>query len=75
MTDGLPAWRPGTQVRYWPEARKGAGQLGLTDGNPFVVEGVPVVHIAGHDGAIPLARVEWLGPPSTKSWWAFIGSG
>ena len=67
--EGLPAWRPGTRVRYWLDVREGPGEPGLTQGTPHIVDGVPLVHIAGHDTPLPLARVEWVGPPTTASWW------
>jgi hypothetical protein len=59
-TEGLPVWRPGTPVRYWLDTREGDGQTGLTNGSPFVVDGVPAVFIAGHEFSIPLTRVEAL---------------
>jgi hypothetical protein len=59
-TMGLPVWRPGTAVRYWLNAREGKGEIGLTQGSPFMVDGTPVVFIAGHDSWLPLARVEAL---------------
>jgi hypothetical protein len=60
--EGLPAWRPGTRVRYWLDVREGDGEVGLTQGSPFVTaDGVVSVVVAGHDFPIPLTRVEALG--------------
>jgi hypothetical protein len=62
MTDleGLPVWRPGTHVRYWLDRREGDGELGQTQGAPFIADGIPAVYIAGHEQWLPLARVEAL---------------
>jgi hypothetical protein len=61
---GLPVWRPGTPVRYWLDAREGDGEIGQTQGSPFVADGTPAVFIAGHDTWVPLARVEVLNTSS-----------
>lgn len=59
---GLPAWRPGTPVRYWTGDRKGNGEIGLTGGGPIVRDGQPVVLIAERDVWLPLTHVEALSP-------------
>lgn len=51
-------WYPvGSLVHFWPMARRGAGYLGVIDGQPYPMGGTTVVRVLDIDGerARPMA--------------------